>query len=167
MSTFFLIGICLLCAGVLFGLLGWCLTHFVKKSPQGGINLREGGLIVKAAFILTVGCGGLLALAIVSFIVAGIGLISSVIFKNMTPGKLALLSLTIGLLPLGIAMLGAGLARISGGHVDASGARDCYLLGLDLNNLVYTLFMCYWGVFLTGGLAMFGLIGSGIWAVLR
>lgn len=104
------------------------------------MNLREGGPIVKAAFVLVVGCGGLLALAIVSFICAGIGLIISVVFKDMTPGKLALLSLAIGVLPLGIAMLGAGLARISGGQVDARGASGCILFGWDLNSLVSTVY---------------------------
>lgn len=131
------------------------------------MNLREGGPIVKAAFVLTVGCGGLLALAIASFICVGIGLIISVVFKDMTPGKLALLSLAIGIFPLGIAMLGAGLARISGGQVDARGASGCVLFGRDLNSLVYTLFMTHWLVMFTGGLAVFGLMGAGVLALIK
>jgi hypothetical protein len=167
MSTFFLIGIYLLCAGVVFGLCGWCLSPFLPKSPDGKMNVREGGLIVKAAFVLAVGCGGLLALAIVSFICAGIGLVISVVFKDMTPGKLALLSLAIGIFPIGIAMLGAGLARVAGGQVDARGASGCVLFGRDLNSLVYTLFMMHWLVMFTGGFAVFGLMSAGIWALIK
>jgi len=167
MNTFFLIGIYLLCAGVLLGLLGWCLTPFLPKSPDGKFNVREGGLVVKAAFILTVGCGGLLALTIVSFFIAGIGLISSVVFKDMTPGKLALLSLAIGVLPIATTMLGVGLARISGGQVNAGGVSGCVLFGRDFNSLVYTLFMSHWLVIFTGGFAVFGLMWAGVWALIQ
>jgi hypothetical protein len=167
MLTIFLIGLFFMCAGIVAGALAWILAHFIKKSPEGRINIRQGGFIAKSVFVLAGGGGLLLGLSIVSFVVSGIWWGLSVILKNMTPGGLALLSLFVGVLPLIVAILGAGLAKILKGHVDARGARDCFLFGFDLNGLVYVLFMSYWGVFLTGGLAMFGLIGSGIWAALR
>ena len=163
LATFF-IALLLMCLGILAGALGWILAHFVKKSPEGKIDLRQGGFIVKGVFILAVGGGGLLALSIVGFVVSAVWWALSV--TDMTPGLLALLSLLIGVLPLMLAFLGAGLAKISGGHVDASGVRDCFLFGFDLNNLVYTLFMCHWAVIFTGGLAIFGLMASAIWAFL-
>lgn len=164
MLTTFLIALAIMCLGILAGTLAWILTHFVKKSPEGKINVREGGFIVKAVFMLAGGGGGLLGLAIVGFIVSAIWWALSII--NLTPGRLALLSLFIGVFPLILAFLGAGLAKISGGHVDASGVKDCSVLGFDLNNLVYTLFMCHWAVIFTGGLAIFGLMASGLWALI-
>lgn len=148
-------------------MLAWILAHFVKKGPDGRINVSQGGFVVKPVFALAVGGGLLLGLALVAFVVSALWWVFSGILRDMTPGGLALLSLGIGFLPLVVSALGAGLAKILGGRIDASGAKDCFFLGFDLNNLVYALFMSYWVVFLTGGLAMFGLIGSGIWAVLR
>jgi len=165
--TIFLIGLFLLCAGILARVLAWILAHFVKKGPDGRINVSQGGFVVKPVFALAVGGGLLLGLALVAFVVSALWWVFSGILRDMTPGGLALLSLGIGFLPLVVSALGAGLAKILGGRIDASGAKDCFFLGFDLNNLVYALFMSYWVVFLTGGLAMFGLIGSGIWAVLR
>lgn len=149
------------------GALAWILAHFITTSPDGRINVRKGGFVARGVFVLAVGGGLLLGLSVVGFVVSGLWWGLSIMLKNMTPGSLALLSLFVGVLPFIVAIMGAGLAKILGGHVDASGARDCFLFGFDLNNLVYGLFMSYWGVFLTGGLAMFGLMGSGIWAVLR
>lgn len=155
----------LMCLGILVGAIGWILTHFAKKSPDGAIKIQQGGLIVKAAFVFAVGGGGLLGLAIVGYFISAVWWVLSVM--NLTPGRLALLSIFIGAFPLVLAFLGSGIAKISGGNVDASGVRDCYLLGFDLNNLVYTLFMCHWAVIFTGGFAVLGLMASGIWALIR
>ena len=163
MLVVFLIALAFMCLGILASTLAWVLAHFVKKSPEGKINAREGGFIVKGVFVMAVGGGGLLAVAIGGFFISAVWCVLSVV--DLTPGRLALLSLLIGVFPLVLAFLGAGLAKILGGHVDAGGVRDCFFLGLDLNNLVYTLFMCHWGVIFTGGLAVFGLMASGVWAL--
>lgn len=154
-----------MCAGILVGLLAWILAHFVKKQSDGRIDVRQGGFVVKPVFALAVSGGLLLGFSLVAFVVAGIWWLLASISQDMTPGSLALLSLGVGILPLGVSALGAGLAKILGGRFDANGAKDCFFLGLDLNNFAYALFMSYWAVFLTGGLAAFGLIGSGIWAI--
>jgi hypothetical protein len=164
MLVTFLIALAFMCLGILAGTLAWVLAHFVKKSPEGKINVREGGFVVKAVFVMAVGGGGLLGLAIVGFFVSAVWWVLSVM--NLTPGRLALLSLLIGVFPMILAFLGTALAKVSGGHVDASGVRDCFLFGFNLNNLVYTLFMCHWAVIFTGGLAVFGLMASGLWALL-
>jgi hypothetical protein len=154
-----------MCAGILAGVLSWILAHFVKKAPDGRINVRQGGFVVKPVFVLAIGGGLLLGFSLIAFVIAALWWLLAEIFRDMTPGGLALLSLGVGILPLGVSALGAGLAKILGGRIDASGAKDCFFLGFDLNNLVYAFFMSYWAVFLTGGLAVFGLIGSGIWAI--
>lgn len=164
MLVTFLIALAFMCLGILAGTLAWILAHFVKKSPEGKINVREGGFVVKAVFVMAVGGGGLLGLAIVGFFISAVWWVLSVM--NLTPGRLALLSLLIGVFPMILAFLGTALAKVSGGHVDASEVRDCFLFGFDLNNLVYTLFMCHWAVIFTGGLAIFGLMASGLWALI-
>lgn len=164
MLVTFLIALAFMCLGILTGTLAWVLAHFVKKSPEGKINVREGGFVVKAVFVMAVGGGGLLGLAIVGFFVSAVWWVLSVM--NLTPGRLALLSLLIGVFPMILAFLGTALAKVSGGHVDASRVRDCFLFGFDLNNLVYTLFMCHWAVIFTGGFAVLGLMASGLWALL-
>jgi hypothetical protein len=136
----FLIGLFLMCAGILAGVLSWILAHFVKKAPDGRINVRQGGFVVKPVFVLAIGGGLLLGFSLIAFVIAALWWLLAEIFRDMTPGGLALLSLGVGIL-------------------------DCFFLGFDLNNLVYAFFMSYWAVFLTGGLAVFGLIGSGIWAI--
>jgi hypothetical protein len=156
-----------MCAGILVGLLAWILAHFVKKGPDGRINVSQGGFVVKPVFALAVGGGLLLGFSLIAFVISALWWAFAEILRDMTPGSFALLSLGIGFLPLVVSALGAGLAKILGGRIDASGAQGCFFLGFDLNNLVYALFMSYWAVFLSGGLAMFGLIGSGIWAALR
>lgn len=163
MLAIFLASFFLLCAGTLAGLLAWVLAHFVKKSADGRINIREGGFLVKAVFVMALAGGGLLGLAVVGFFVSAVWWVLSVI--DLTPGRLALLSILIGVFPMVLALLGVGLAKISGGHVDASESRGCFFLGFDLNNLVYTLFMCHWAVIFTGGFAVFGLLASGLWAL--
>lgn len=163
--TIALISMLLAGFGFLAGAAAWTLTHFVKKSPEGHINLRQGGFIPKSVFILAGGAGLALGASVVGFAIAGIGWLVENIFAQMTPSRLAYFSILFGISPFALAILGAGLARITGGNVTAAGAENCKVLGIDLNGLVYALFMSYWLVFFTGGLAVFGLIGSGIWAI--
>jgi hypothetical protein len=163
--TVALISMLLAGLGVLAGLAAWVLTHFVKKSPDGRLNLRQGGFIPKSVFFLAGGAGLVLGTALVGFAIAGIWWLVAKLATQMSPADLAYLSILIGIAPFVLAIMGAGLARISGGSVNAAGAENCKAFGIDLNNLVYGLFMSYWLVFFTGGIAVFGLIGSGLWAI--
>lgn len=151
--------------GFLAGAAAWVLTHFVKKSPEGQLNLREGGFIPKGVFFLAGGAGLALGASVVGFAIASIGWLAAKLFAQMSPAGLACFSIVFGISPFALAILGAGLARITGGNVTAAGAENCKVLGMNLNGLVYALFMSYWLVFFTGGIAVFGLIGSGIWAI--
>lgn len=103
---------------------------------------------------------------------AGFGLYAIVwafqaIQPALTPARLALFSITFGIAPLALSMSGAILARLLGGSVDARGARDCVVVGVDLSSFVYALFMSYWLTIFTGGLAFFGLIAGAVWALLN
>ena len=85
--------------------------------------------------------------------------------EQLTPGKLALISVVIGPIPLLIALLGAGIAKMIGGTLDASKVENCIVFGIDIGNVLYTMFMMHWLMIFTGGLAVLGLMASGIWAL--
>lgn len=83
--------------------------------------------------------------------------------EQLTPGKLALISVVIGPVPLLIALLGAGIAKMIGGNLDAAKVENCKVFGIDIGNILYGMFMMHWFTIFTGGLAMIGLMVSGIW----
>jgi len=166
-QTIALISMLLAGVGFLAGAAAWVLAHFVKKSPEGRLNLREGGFIPKGVFILAGGAGLALGASVVGFAIASIGWLAAKLFAQMSPSDLAYFSIVFGISPFALAILGLGLARVTGGTVTAAGAENCKVLGMNMNGLVYTLFMSYWLVFFTGGIAVFGLIGSGIWAIFQ
>lgn len=130
MLVTFLIALAFMCLGILAGTLAWILAHFVKKSPEGKISVREGGFIVKAVFVLAVGGGLLLGSSLITFFISALWWLLAEFLRDITPGSLALLSLGIGFLPLVISSLGAGLVKILGGRIDASGAKNCFFLAL-------------------------------------
>ncbi|MGD8782901.1 MAG: hypothetical protein PVG75_00610 [Thioalkalispiraceae bacterium] len=85
----------------------------------------------------------------------------------MTPLKLAILSIVIGIFPFCIMLLGIGWAKLMGCEVSAAGAKGCICCGRDVSKIVYSMFMFYWLTIITGGIAVFGVSGSVIWAFFR
>lgn len=162
-------------AGVLAGLSALLLVPFVKKSgkrffrssdlPPG--KVRELGRLEQSVFLLASGAGMLLGLALIIAIVAGLWWCLTALLGTTTPAGLAVLSILFGVAPFLLTVFAVVLARLLGGSVNASGANNCLLLGFNLNAFVHSLFMSYWLVLFTGGIAIFGLIGSGIWALLE
>lgn len=82
----------------------------------------------------------------------------------MTPVRLAVISIVLGLLPLAIAFIGAMLAEILGGTQKGGGVSQCYLFGKDISGILYGMMTMHWLVIFTGGIAVFGVIASVIWA---
>lgn len=157
-------------AGILAAVSALLLVPFIKKSGKRFFqsnNLRELGRLEKSVFLLASGAGMLLGLALVISIVAGLWWCLTALLETTTPAGLAALSILFGAAPLSLTALAVVLARLLGGSVNASGASNCLLLGFNLNAFVHSLFMSYWLVFFTGGIAIFGLIGSGIWAIFQ
>lgn len=153
--------------GLLLGIMAWGLAHFVGPHVDGRLDLSNGGLLIKVVFSLAIGAGAIVGVALVGLVLAGLWWGGAMLLVQMTPGKLALFSIAIGAAPLIIAACGSGLAHALGGTVDASGARNCFFLGINLGPTVYNLFMSFWLALFTGGVAMLGLMGSGIWAIVR
>ena len=85
----------------------------------------------------------------------------------MTPGRLAALCVLIGALPLLLAMLGGFIAARFGCRLHGGGIEPCVIRGHDISPWLYRLFMCGWFGMFTVPLGLCGLMGSGIWALVR
>ncbi len=81
----------------------------------------------------------------------------------MSAGMIALLSVGIGVLPMLLNLSASAFAFFKGGRLDAGEAETCIVLGRDISSLLYTLFMCYWLMFLTLPV----MVGGLVWAAIR
>jgi hypothetical protein len=149
------------------GFLGWLVVVLEQVMRRGKFDLSQGGPITKIALVSTLLSGAGLAVAFIGFIFAGTWWLWGRFAVDLSPASLALYSIIIGPAPLLLSLLARIIARAIGGTVDASQARDCVFLGLELNGFLHTLFMSYMLFFITGSLAVLGLLGSGVWALVR
>lgn len=153
--------------GLAMAIIALILALFKRRGPDGKMGLDQGGFIAKSVFGLALTGGMALGLALTGFGLYAIVWAFQAIQPAFTPARLALVSIILGIAPLALSMFGVILARLLGGSVDARGAFDCRLAGVDLSSFVYTLFMSYWLTILTGGLAFLGLLASAVWALLN
>lgn len=82
----------------------------------------------------------------------------------MTPTRLAIISIAIGLSPLLIALLGSLIAGLLGCEQKNGDISRCYFCGKDIGGILYGMMMMHWLVMITGGIAVFGIIASLLWA---
>ena len=153
--------------GLVLAIFGWGLALLLKVPKISVIELRDGKFPVKIALACSIGGGFALGIALTTLFAAGVWWCFALLFSSATPVKLVLISIIIGPTPLLVSAIASGIASLLGGKVDASGARNCSFYGKDFGPLLHSLFMAYWLVFITGGLAILGLLGSGIWVLLR
>lgn len=85
----------------------------------------------------------------------------------MTPAKLAFLSVFIGSLPILVAVLASQVATWCGGDLSEASVAPCLVWGYDISKVLYTMFMCGWLGMFSVPLGGLGLMGSGIWALVR
>lgn len=166
-STLVQIGLVFAGFGLILALAGWGMGLLLNVAKRTDSDLHGGKLLMRAALICLLGGGFSLGIALLLLFSAGIWWCISLLLSEITPSRLALVSIAVGPAPLLISALGSGIATLVGGSVDTSAARNCTVFGIDFGPLLHSLFMAYWLVFLTGGLGVFGLIGSGIWALVR
>jgi len=165
-STLALTSLVFACLGLVLGFTGWILAIILKSQKKERLNLRKEELPVRVAYKSVLFGGLALGIALLILIAAGAWWGLAPLLVKLTPGTLAILCIILGPVPLLITAFASGIARILGCSVDASGAKNCVLLGWDIGPLLHTLFMAYWLVFLTAGFAFIGLMGSGIWALI-
>lgn len=82
----------------------------------------------------------------------------------MTPTRLAIISIIIGISPLLIALLGSILTSALGCEQKGGGISQCYFCGKDVGGILYGMMMMHWLMIFTGGFAIFGIIASLLWA---
>lgn len=144
---------------------GWLLVILLNLGKKGPFDLKAAGPFTKLGLALTLlGVAGVV-ISIFGFIAAGVTWLWIKLSSFVTPGRLAIYSLIIGVSPLFISALGILLAKLVGGSVDARGPQNCRVMGLEIGGLVYGLFMSYWLTLFTVGLAFAGLLVSAIWVI--
>lgn len=153
--------------GIILVVPGWLLAVVTGSSQRGSFALDRSKASVGRACVCILTGGLTLGLSITGGLIAGLWWSGTAVFSHLSPGRLALASVVVGPLPLLLSALSVLLARILGGSVDARGANVPTLRGVNLNGLIYTLFMSYWGMFITVGLSVLGLMASGVWALIR
>jgi hypothetical protein len=82
----------------------------------------------------------------------------------MTPTRLAVISIVVGLSPLLIALLGSVTASLLGCEQKGGGISQCYFCGKDIGGILYGMMMMHWLLIITGGIAVFGVTASLLWA---
>ena len=156
------------CAGIAIPVLiaGWLVVILANLPLKGRLDLKNAGPVTRAGMLITL-------IGVIGTVISILGVIASGVFwlwseftRDLTPSRLALYSIILAPSPLLLSALGVILARLAGGQVDARGARDCRIAGIELGGLIYSLFMSYFLTLFSAGLAFFGLLISGIWALI-
>ena len=81
----------------------------------------------------------------------------------MTPTTLAITSVIIGFFPFISALLAHSIAGLKGVGISEANPQPCYVLGVDIGDLLYAMTMMIWLIMATIPLMFIGLIASGIW----
>lgn len=64
----------------------------------------------------------------------------------------AVIALAIGLLPLILTIIAGATAHVLGCKLDEGSVHPCFLIGLNIGDVLYTMGMMFWFFFITGPL---------------
>ena len=149
--------------GVVVAIAGILLSLLTKTGPGTDLEIVKKNPLVRLSIGIIFLGGFILAIAIFIFLgVLGWWLFADVLQID-TPGQLAIYCLIFGPLPLVLPVSAEFAVRALGGNISARGRSECFLLGFNIGPLLENLLMAYLLLYLTGGLAVLGLLGSGIW----
>jgi hypothetical protein len=76
------------------------------------------------------------------------------------PIQVFLISLGIGILPFFLAMLSELIASILGCTVNESKSHSCMIIGLDIGELLYAMFVAVWLFFISIPVGLLGILFS-------
>jgi len=86
----------------------------------------------------------------------------------MTPLRLAILSIVIGLLPIIPAIIAGIMASICGCEINDAGVTgECIVFGKDISSHLYSMYVTAWFGMISVPLATCGLFISGVWALFK
>ncbi len=163
------LGYILVGIGIALAIIGWVLTLFAfagidsDEKPENKMKRP----LVRLSMYFMFGGGGFLGFALILFTASAIWWLFRDVIQFDSPGQLATYSLIIGSLPFVPPFIAGIIAWLLGGNIGARGRSTCLLWGVNIGPLLENLFMFYILFYVTGGLAVFGLLASGIWALVR
>ncbi len=161
----FITSAAIILCGVGFALFGWLVrvvSGLVKITQP--LSSRQKAAIGVSFFGVVVG-GFAIAVGFLGILVAAFLWIKLSYFSELTPRSLAIVSIVVGVLPLLFSFFGMGITKLLGGRADGNGVHVKPIFGVDLSAVLTTLLMMHWLTIFSGGLAMLGLMASGVWAV--
>lgn len=166
MGTLLSVGYTFIGTGFTLAIAGLLLSLLTKTGPGTDPEVTKKMPLVRLSIGIVFLGGFFLAIAIFVFLgAAGWWLFRDVI-QLESPGQLAMYSLIIGPLPLVLPLSAEIITRILGGNVGAHGRSECFFRGIDIGPFLENLMMSYLLIYISAGLAMFGLLGSGIWRLI-
>lgn len=140
--------------------LGLCsFWQKLSKNPINPANVKS----TPAFYFMSV-VSVIAALGILGMGASGIWYALQWIAPFFTPGILATVSIAIGVFPFVVGMLASMIAQRLDCQLSSAGVSECKLWGRDIGPLLYSMFMFTWMTIFTMGFAIFGVIGSIIWA---
>lgn len=146
---------------------GSLLSLFTKTGPGTDPEITKNNPLVRLSIGIIFSGGFFLAIAILIFSASAIWWLFRDVIQLESPGQLAIYSLILGPAPLVLPLIAELLTRMLGGDVGAHGRSRCLLWGINIGPMLENLLMSYLLLYISLGLALFGLLGSGIWAVIR
>ena len=159
---------------VFIGIFSAMLLCFAgTKASQKRLNSPHHSLEIKSSpvFYFMRGASFIAAFSIIGMGASGIWYavrwIAPLFTFHFTPGRLAIVSIVIGVFPLAVGLLASLIARLLGCQLNEGGVSECKVWGRDIGPLLYAMFVFTWMTMFTMGFAVFGIIGSVIWAFMR
>lgn len=153
--------------GGVLAITGSVLSLFTKTGPGTDPEMTRKKPLVRLSIGIIFTGGFLLAFAILIFAALAIWWLLWDVIQLESPGQLAIYSLILGPAPLVFPLIAEILARVLGVDLGMHKRPRYMLWGINIGPFLQDMMMAYLLLFVSGGLAMFGLLGSGIWALIR
>ena len=138
------------------------LVNIAEAAENESLSPRQKNLIA-LSFILVVVGGFVISAGVLGVLISGFLWLKQTVFSELTPKGLAVISVIVGPIPLLLSLFGMLIMKVLGGHADGNGVHVKPVLGIDLSGFLSALFLMHWLTIFTGGLAMLGLMASGVW----
>jgi hypothetical protein len=153
--------------GGILAITGTVLSVFTKTGPGTDPEITRKKPLVRLCIGIIFSGGFFLAIAALIFAALAIRWLLWDVIQLESPAQLAIYSLIIGPAPLVFPLIAEILARILGVDLGMHKRPRYMFWGINIGALLQDMMMAYLLLFVSGGLAMFGLLGSGIWALIR
>jgi hypothetical protein len=153
--------------GISLAVIGSLLSLFTKTGPGTDPEIAKKNPLVRLSIGIIFSGGFCIAIAVILFVSSGVWWLFRDVIHIESPGQLAIYCLILGPSPLVFPLIAEIVSRALGGNIGAHGRSRCVLWGINIGPLLENMLMAYLLFYVTGGLAVLGLFGSGVWALIR